>query len=128
MMIETARDLLKTPFKPLGRGGQGLDCLGLVLVVARAHGKLLNFKAPTSLWPSQSVIDDLLKTYAQGVAYDAFKAGDIAVFYERRTPRHLGILSGAETFIHASQTLGMIVEEALEPIWRHKLYGIFRLK
>lgn len=108
-IVAAARSLVGTPFRPQGRGTEGLDCVGLVLAAAGAAG--IRVEAP----------DD----YVLGGDHSALAAGSLPAAGCRRLAealpgdvlllraaggrRHLGIAAGA-TWVHADLRLHRVVE------------------
>jgi cell wall-associated NlpC family hydrolase len=115
-----ARKWIGTPWLHQGRNEHGIDCVGLVVVVARALGvsdyDFGNYSRNPDGWR-------LLPHFAAGGATridpkDARK-GDMLVFRYYRYPCHVGILvedTPEPRVVHASAVRGTTMEEPLSAI------------
>lgn len=122
-IMAEARKWVGTPYRQKGRGGDGLDCIGLVVVVAQALGLQFEDRLDYTDWPSQD--HQILKVLGQYLKFvppnAANKAGLVGVFIEQRLPGHVGILTtkhGADHVVHARLTLGArrVTEDALSNV------------
>lgn len=99
--------------------GAALDCLGLVLAVrAAADLPPIQFTEypRESLAAHDSAALRLLETYATPAPF--IGAGILLVFaLASRRVLHFGIATSPTTFVHASGTLGTVVETPLADIW-----------
>lgn len=128
--LAEARRWIGTPYRHQASVcGAGADCLGLVRGVWRA----LNGAEPEPLPPYPARWDaggdDLLMQAAERWLTPVAEAlpGDVILF--RLKPglpaRHCGILSGAETLIHAYWGRA-VSETALTQWWRRRIAGVFQ--
>lgn len=101
----SAEGLVGTPYVWGGRGGEGLDCSGLVQTIfARAgHG------LPRDSDQQASAAGRPL------AAEESPQRGDLVFF-----PGHVGILKDADTLIHASQERGRVLAEPLADVIARK--------
>lgn len=99
---EIAMRWLGTPFRLHGRGPGGVDCVGLVVVVARELG--LDFD--DFLGYGRHAADHALLRHLECVAerepLDASGPGSLVVLAERRFPGHCGFRAGDDRVVHAS--------------------------
>lgn len=138
-IIAQARRYLNVPFAPNGRTKTGLDCGGLLLRVASdlglptpavpnyqpglAHGCLAIFLEP---FCDRMDLTAPLSIYTgEGV-----QAGDFIIFSLSRGVQHLGISSGAGSFIHSwdAPSVGRVVETPLDLWWQDRVVSIYRLR
>jgi len=125
-----ARTWLGTPWHHQGRvRGAGVDCGGLVLEVFKAVG-VLPPDFEVGYYGRNPNLPRLIATLSAWAreAQD-IRPGDVLLFTIVDAPRHLGIataLDGATGVIHSYQTLGRVVEHALDARWRRRLYKIYR--
>ena len=96
--IEFARSYLDVPYIWGGRGGEGIDCSGLIQRSMAVRGVL-----------AQRDSDMQAVTLGQLLSDDeALNRGDILFF-----PGHVGMMTDAETMIHATRAFDKTVEEPL---------------
>lgn len=141
-IIASARSYIGTRFhhqgrlKKTGRGRGGIDCLGLMIGVAREcdlrskDGSLLA-ELDETFYPHQPDalrLRAMLETHLDSVS--TIQIADIALFCIDGHAQHLGIISDRpEGFgiIHAYAPTRAVVEHALDDYWRGKIKAIFRL-
>jgi len=126
-----ARGWLDVPWRHQGRSARGVDCAGLVVLVAR----------------ELSLADHDLSAYgrhAQGLAFlepfraamdpipiDAAEAGDVLVFADAAYPCHCGFVSRRHWhlhLIHAHASRRKVIEEPLAGEWLAKRRAAFRFR
>jgi cell wall-associated NlpC family hydrolase len=96
--IDFARGFLGTPYVWGGRGGEGIDCSGLVQRSMAARGVM-----------AQRDSDMQQRTLGRLLSDDeAMQCGDIIFF-----PGHVGMMADAATMIHATRAFNATVEEPL---------------
>jgi NlpC/P60 family putative phage cell wall peptidase len=131
-VIAEAMTWLGTPYRHQGsRKGVGCDCLGLVRGVWRAvYGGEPERPGPYSPdWAEAGAGDPLLdaarRHCAEKTPGEALP-GDILVFRwrPRHAAKHLGILLGGETFLHAYEGHAVMVSPLIAQ-WRRKIAGVF---
>lgn len=127
--VLAARGWLDVPFRHQGRARGGIDCVGLLICVARELGL-----------PEYDVTGYTRR--AQGMGFiEHFRAnlieipiasavpGDVLVFVETVFPCHTGILSerhGEPHLIHAHAPRRKVIEEPFAGEWRDRLRFAFR--
>lgn len=127
-----ALDWVGTPYRHQGsRKGVACDCLGLVRGVWRA---LYGWDVPSPEayapdWAEATGEERLLRGLAEHLVAKAVQdlvVGDVTVFRWRPhlPAKHAGIVTGAETFVHAYQGHG-VVETQLVPQWRRRIACAF---
>lgn len=139
-----AKTWIGTPFHHQGRvKGVGVDCLGLLVGVAReldlrdAHGRpLADFDAldyghmpdEKRLWRG---LNECLNREKIRITNDELRPSQaIGLFRIDGTARHLGIIGRQEghfTLIHAYAPARKVVEHRLDEVWRARLVVIFTL-
>lgn len=135
-VVTEARRLLGTPFHHLGRlSGVGVDCAGLLIVVARKLGLVSpDFDVPPySRSPDGNLIPWCDK-YMKRIGQQEMRAGDAIVVSVDRDPQHLGLLSdykyGGFSIIHAhcnSSGVGKVIETRLMFARNLKFVAAYRL-
>jgi NlpC/P60 family putative phage cell wall peptidase len=131
-VIAAARSWLGTPYHDQASlKGVGCDCLGLARGVWRAVVGHEPFVIPpySRDW-GESEPHEVLAEGARGamieIAPDDAGPGTLLIFrMERRAiAKHVGILTEADTFIHAYERLGVIEEPLTQP-WRRRIAFAF---
>lgn len=138
-MVAEARQWRGTPFYHTGREkGIGVDCAGLVLGVWHAlslTGWDDRHYAPGGdaerLYAGLERFCDRIDQREGRAVSEASRApllqpGDILLIAFRRLPIHVGLVTGAGTFIHALETVGRVVEVPLDERWRSLIVGVWR--
>lgn len=122
-IVAAARGWLGTPYRHLAaRRGAGCDCLGLIRGVwAELHGALPEVPAYRTDSRDQR---DLLVAAEARLARCGQVPGAIVVFRLGARPRHCGILTAPDRFIHAQERLG-VVEANLTDGWQRRIVGCF---
>lgn len=129
-ILAECREWLGTPYQHQGSLKHvGCDCLGLLRGVWRhLYGRepqaLPHY---TSDWGEADGSEPLLNALNQHMQPEEdFEAGSILLFRWRPTlpAKHLGIITGPNTFIHSYDRVG-VIESTLGHHWRNKVAGIF---
>ena len=132
LIIATARSWLGTPYHDQASvKGAGVDCLGL----ARGIWREVIGPEPLSVPPYSRDWGEVLasEVLAEGAAgwllpIPPTAAGPGSVVLFRMMPhaiaKHVGILTGESTFIHAFQGIG-VIEEGMTRVWRRRLAFAF---
>lgn len=133
LVIATARSWLGTPYHDQASlRGVGCDCLGLARGVWREVVGDEPFPIPpySRDWGEtgpHEVLADGARSMMTPIATKDVGPGALVLF--RMAPRaiakHVGILTGTETFIHSYERLG-VVEEFLTPAWRRRIAFAFQ--
>lgn len=102
-MIEI-RDLIGKPYLVHGRGPDAYDCYGLVIEVARRHGKSLPdaFYSETSREFNSDLID-ATKPTIHATRIDKPVEGAVVVMTVGGEPNHVGTCLGDGNFIHCGK-------------------------
>ena len=123
-IVASVRDMIGAPFVEKGRSKRGIDCVGLLLVAAKAIGQddiidILDY----SLAPEV----EKFMTYVVGQTDEAPKTplmhGSIVLLRQAIYPMHCGILTtdkGRIQIVHASVSRG-VVETLYKPWARNFL-------
>jgi hypothetical protein len=122
-----ARKWLRTPYKQRGRGTDGVDCIGFLVMVGRAFGVPHQDTLDYSCWPSQNhLILRILAQYLIRMPAKSSLPGLVGAFAEARLPCHVGIFSekhGVPHLIHARIVPHYVIEEP----WQHMPRSELRL-
>jgi len=132
LVVAAARNWLGTPYHDQASlRGVGCDCLGLARGVWREVVGDEPFPIPpySRDWGETGPHEVLANGAASMLIPIAMSdVGPAALVLFRMAPRaiakHVGILTGPETFIHSFERLG-VVEEILTPTWARKIAFAF---
>lgn len=128
---DEARAWIGTPYMHRASvKGAGADCLGLVRGVWRAvrgpEPEAMPAYGP--LWAEEQGRELLLGVLERHLTRVSEPGpGDVVVFRLRTNgvAKHAGVMSGAASFVHAHERLG-VVESPLNAWWRRRLAAAFR--
>lgn len=132
LVIATARRWLGTPYHDQASlRGVGCDCLGLARGVWREVVGDEPFPIPPysrdwgEIGPREVLAEGARRMMMETAPADA-PPGALVLF--RMAPRaiakHVGILTGPQSFIHAYERLG-VIEQTLTPSWRRRIAFAF---
>jgi NlpC/P60 family putative phage cell wall peptidase len=117
-IVAEARKWLGTPYHHEGRViGHGVDCVGLILEVAKSLGINVPNQTGYSRIPEESRLTADLDTYAVRIDMSSLDVGDIVVIPFLHKLRHLAILTD-RGMIHSYEPAGMVVEHVVDDRWR----------
>lgn len=128
-VIAEARAWLGVPWRHQGRTRAGVDCVGLLVVVARAL-RLSDYDhtAYGRRAEGQGFVTHF-RASMESVALAEARPGDVLVFAERAYPCHCGFLSerrGAAHLLHAHALRRKVIEEAYAGEWPARVKFAFR--
>lgn len=133
-ILSIARQFLGTPFQHQGRRpGKGMDCVGLIVCVARElYGTLFDIQG----YPRQPDGWSLRRhcaEYLQPLTRLEASPGDVVLIQFSSQPAHLGILGDRGrplSLIHASSgragTLNRVIEHRLSRQWQERILAVYR--
>jgi hypothetical protein len=117
-IITEARRWIGTPWRHQGRSRTGVDCVGLVVLVARNLGLEPEDVIGYARRQDGRVLLRHLHKQLELKPVTNRNIGNIGVFKESAFPIHVGFLSdreGVPTVIHAHARRRQVIEEALDP-------------
>jgi cell wall-associated NlpC family hydrolase len=129
-IIAAARECLGTPFRHQGREpGRALDCLGVVVHVARARNHTHQDAAGYARTPAPGLLEAGLagQVCLYRVPLVNMQPGDVLLMRFSREPQHLAVFTG-EGIIHAYQAIGRCVEHRLDDKWRKRIVSAWRFR
>ena len=132
LIIAAARSWLGTPYHDQASvKGAGVDCLGLARGIWREviGPEPLSVPSYSRDWGEVMPLEVLAEGAAgwlKQIPLGEAGAGSVVLFrmMPRAIAKHVGILTGAATFIHAFQGIG-VIEEELTRSWRRRLAFAF---
>ena len=143
-IVAAARGWLGTRFHHQGRFKKtaqhagGVDCLGLLVGVARE----LDIQGPTqggiymfdetdySHYPDAAKLKAQLELLLCSIPREGMGCGDVALFKIDGMAQHLGIISqleGKRHVIHAYAPARCVVEHALDAWWLERIEAVYRI-
>jgi cell wall-associated NlpC family hydrolase len=129
--VRAARRLVGSPFVHQGRSADGIDCVGLIIAVARALGLGLNWpEMPYREFPPEDYVRGVLDSYLNTRLFPP-EAGDVALIRWRRTANHLAIIGDGDepyTLIHAYYVMGRVVEHRADPDWQNRIVALYTFR
>jgi len=143
-IIACARSWRGTRFAHQGRrkadshGSGGVDCLGLLVGIARELHLKSRDGVPLaaqdalsySKSPDGSVLKSRLEELLYPIAREEMRPGDVALFSLDGQPQHLAVLSDYAPdmlgMIHAYAPTRRVVEHRLDDFWRNRLVSVYR--
>jgi cell wall-associated NlpC family hydrolase len=119
-IVNAARDWLGTPFHHQARLKTiGVDCIGLVIGVARELGMVQPDFDVTgySRYPEGRSLMAMARQQMNPITLDRMQIGDVVVVGFEKLPQHFGIIGdyrhGGFSIIHAASAYGKVVEQRL---------------
>ena len=130
-ILRAARAYLGVRFRHQGRTTAGIDCAGLIILVARDLGLFdLDFTAYGHA-PDGRTMHLMLGTYLDEVEPREMRLGDVVLMAFQPAPQHLGLLGdGARPFslIHAYAQARQVIEHRLDDEWMGRIRNVYRFK
>lgn len=139
-VVDAARNWLNVPFAHQGRSRQGVDCLGLLVMVASDLHLRFDDQPPHALDDTHYGHRPCTKTLLRGLASclrpirekNDMNIGDILVLNVESRPQHLAIIGDypkPECFsmIHAYAPSRKVIEHRLCSSWQRDIACMFRL-
>lgn len=108
--------------------GVGVDCVGLVIGVARGLGVADGWREqPYRTFPDEAFVRRILDAHLDPVRGEP-RAGDVALIRWRRTANHLAIIGDAGTLIHAYYLPARVVEHRADEDWCARTVAHYRFR
>lgn len=129
-IVVEARSYLGVRWLHQGRTREGIDCIGLPILVAQ---KVFGTKFDATGYARQASDETMLrlcKELLARVPRNALEPGDVLVF-GMDNQRHAAVVGdyphpGEVSIIHAYAPSRKVVEQRLEETWRSRILGAFR--
>lgn len=120
------RHLIGIPYKEKGRGVDGVDCLGLNLMVS----KMLGYDVPDWFYLNEQANRDaeVVRLGKEGLRAERLENPVEGCYIEFSCIDrfHTGVYIGDGKFIHASKVDGMVVIERLDK-WANRIKGFYNV-
>jgi len=129
-LIAVAREYLGTPFHHEGRlKGIGVDCVGLLICVARDLGLSHRDVTGYPRQPSGGRLRRELHSQLTLLAIADAEPGDIVLMADTQE-RHVGLLAshplGMSSLIHADAWRRCVIEHRLDMMWHARIVAAYR--
>jgi cell wall-associated NlpC family hydrolase len=121
------------PYLPGGRTRAGLDCWGLVVLVARERFGLELPGFDTSVWATRAdspaiaaVAEEEAKRWQQVEPVETAQPGDVLLMRNGRYATHAGICVTAGRMLHVERGIDSALDSFLQSRHRPRLAGAYR--
>lgn len=115
------------PYRHQGRlKGVSVDCIGLVIGVARACG-ISDVDATGYDRRPDGTLRARMSEHLEPVPVPDARPGDVLLFEFAGVPMHVGILSGVDMLTHAYAINRKVVEHRLDDVWKSKITCAFHV-
>jgi cell wall-associated NlpC family hydrolase len=131
MIVTEARGWLGVPWRHQGRTRSGIDCVGLVVCVARALDLSDYDSTGYSRRAQGQAFVEHFRSNMDSVAIPDARPGDVLVFADQAYPCHCGFLTerlGHPHLLHAHATRRQVIEEPYDGEWPAKVKFAFRFR
>lgn len=138
-IVAHARRYIDVRFTHQGRGGEGLDCLGLLLATAKDAGLVFETLSVThidvpnyNLRPDTTLLRQKLERFLVPIGIEVLSPSDIVLLRVNGSPQHLAIITdypmqGELGMIHAYAPARAVIEHRYDEGWRQETYAAYRL-
>jgi cell wall-associated NlpC family hydrolase len=127
-IVAAAREYLGAPYHHQGRVKDGLDCLGLLIVVCRDLELPHVDRSDYGRMPEKDrLLSELREHTGREMRPHEAAQGDILVFRYLRRPRHVAIKTDMG-MIHSWADAGKVVEHGLDERWMQQCVTAFEFK
>jgi cell wall-associated NlpC family hydrolase len=130
-IVAEARSWLGVPWRHQGRSRSGIDCAGLLVLVARSLGlgdyDVTGYDRRAR---GQGFVEHF-RANMDGIGVADARPGDVLVFAEEAYPCHCGFLTEHRStahLLHAHATRRQVIEEPYAGEWPLKVKFAFRFK
>lgn len=122
-IVKAARSYLGVPFKKGGRVREGIDCVGLLVLVGRDLGLHIEDTIDYSFNPEVKKFVEVIYSQSVRIPMNPIQIGSIGIFKQTIFPMHTGIIakspeSGELTVINANLKHKCVIEQPLSE-WQH---------
>lgn len=128
-IVVTARGFIGVPYMHLQRNQRFMDCVGLVIAVARKYNLGDYAREDYARIPDPIHMEKNLRDRLDFIDPSRAKPGDIYWISFAGTPRHVGIIgdhpSGDQSLIHAYAEAKKVVEHRIDKKWQRRICGAF---
>ncbi|MCV0351593.1 MAG: C40 family peptidase [Nitratireductor sp.] len=130
-IVAEARTWLGVPWRHQGRSRAGVDCAGLVVLVARTLELADHDSTAYGRRAQGQGFVEHFRGHMEGIAVTQARPGDVLVFADQAYPCHCGFLTerlGRPHLLHAHATRRQVIEEPYAGEWAAKIKFAFRFR
>ena len=127
-IVAEARTWLGVPWRHMGRNRQGVDCVGMPVMIAQAKGLSEYDHTGYTREPSNSSLIDHFRNNMREKPLADMRPGDVLLFADGKYPFHCGILAeryGQPSLVHAFAGRRKVVEEQYCAPWSKQTIACF---
>lgn len=122
-IVDEARSYLGVRFRKGGRDREGIDCVGLLVVVGQSLGLDIKDTIDYTFNPEVRKFADIVYSQSIRIPLDPIKIGSIAILKQTVYPMHTGIIgrdATGLTIINANLGRRAVIEQPIAE-WRRDL-------
>lgn len=127
-VITESRTYIGTPYRHQGRSKTGVDCLGLLILVAEGLGISVEETPNYALKVKPDVLISGLLRYSKRTRTREIRPGVLALmeFNPNAGATHTALITDLG-MIHSYNKRGRVVEHRLNDVWKSRIVATFRL-
>lgn len=138
-IVAHTRRYIDVPFVHQGRGESGVDCLGLLLMVAQKAARRFEAQQVTEIdvptygyRPDTVLLKQKLDRFLVPIPAKELMPADVVLLKVNGSPQHLAIIcdypmEGELGMIHAYAPARAVIEHRYDRAWRQDTYAAYRL-
>ncbi len=123
-VIAVASRYLGTRWHHQGRSRAGVDCIGLLVLIAQDLGLSVFDQTDYSHQPDGQRLQAALEAHLTPVAVPA--PGDVLLIRFQQLPQHVALLVDGGDIIHAYAQARRVVRHRLDDLWRSRMVRAYR--
>jgi cell wall-associated NlpC family hydrolase len=128
-IITESRTYIGVPWVHQGRSRDGVDCLGLAILVAQS---VRGYQFDMRDYAAQASDETMQEMCAKHMEPADLAPGNVVVI-RFQNQRHMGIIGdypieGQISLIHANSKVGKVVEHRLDSVWRRLIMSSWALR
>lgn len=125
-IIAAAESYLGTRWHHQGRSRAGVDCIGLLVCVARDLGMTVNDSTGYSRQPDGRQLRAAVEAHLVQVAEP--QPADVLLMRFEREPQHVALMADGGDIIHAYAGARKVVRHRLDELWAGRIVAVYRFR
>lgn len=126
-VVATARSWVGVPFQHQGRTRKGVDCAGLLIVVAQDLGYPVLDVRDYGRQPDPTRMGSVIGEQMDRISIGKAEYGDVLWIAWKRDPQHLCIVTDLGV-IHSYEAIGKVTEHPLDQRLRGRVRAAFSFR